>query len=103
MHILRYKLDYKSSSTYLIEVLSLLSNYQLPFSYHMKMADLSIVHFLVKQIAINSEKCIEYRASSGSQIDKPQCGCSKRAELLDVNINTDAQSINTEKASLSRE
>ena len=37
-------------------------------------------------------------ASSDSQIDKPQCGCSKRAELSDVNINTDAQSINTERA-----
>ena len=35
-------------------------------------------------------------ASSDSQIDKPQCGCPKRAELLDVNINTGMQSINTE-------
>ena len=40
-------------------------------------------------------------ASSISQIDKPQSGCSKRAELLDVNINTGAQSINTERTSLS--
>ena len=39
-------------------------------------------------------------ASIGSQIDKPQRGRPKRAELLDVNINTDAQSINTERASL---
>ena len=39
-------------------------------------------------------------ASSGSQIDKPQHGCPKRAELLDANINTGAQSINTERASL---
>ena len=31
-------------------------------------------------------------ASSDSQIDKPQCGRPKRAELPDVNINTGAQS-----------
>ena len=37
-------------------------------------------------------------ASSDSQIDKPQCGCPKRAELPDVNINTGVQSINTERA-----
>ena len=42
-------------------------------------------------------------ASSDSQIDKPQRGRPKRAELPDVNINTGAQSINTEKASLSDE
>ena len=35
-------------------------------------------------------------ASSNSQIDKPQRGHPKRAELPDVNINTGAQSINTE-------
>ena len=39
-------------------------------------------------------------ASSDSQIDKPQCGRPKRAELPDVNIDTDAQSINTDRASL---
>ena len=39
-------------------------------------------------------------ASSDCQIDKPQHGCPKRAELLDVNINTGVQSINTERASL---
>ena len=39
-------------------------------------------------------------ASSDSQIDKPQRGRPKRAELPDVNINTGAQSINTERASL---
>ena len=39
-------------------------------------------------------------ASSDSQISKPQCGHPKRAELPDVNINTGAQSINTERASL---
>ena len=38
-------------------------------------------------------------ASSDSQIDKPQRGRPKRAELLDVNINTGAQSINTQRAS----
>ena len=36
---------------------------------------------------------------SDSQIDKPQRGCPERAELPDVNINTGAQSINTERAS----
>ena len=39
-------------------------------------------------------------ASINSQIDKPQRGHPKRAELPDVNINTGAQSINTERASL---
>ena len=34
--------------------------------------------------------------SSDSQIDKPQRGRPKRAELPDVNINTGAQSINAE-------
>ena len=38
-------------------------------------------------------------ASSDSQIDKPQRGRPKRAELPDVNINTGTQSINTERAS----
>ena len=35
-------------------------------------------------------------ASSDSQIDKPQRGHPKRAQLPDVNINTGVQSINTE-------
>ena len=39
-------------------------------------------------------------AGSDSQIDKPQRVCPKRAEVPDVNINTGAQSINTERASL---
>ena len=39
-------------------------------------------------------------ASNDSQIDKPQRGRPKRAELLDVNINTGMQSINTERAAL---
>ena len=30
--------------------------------------------------------------SSGSQINEPQRGCPKRAELPDLNINTGAQS-----------
>ena len=38
--------------------------------------------------------------SSDSQIDKPQRGYPKRAELPDVNINTGVQSINTERTSL---
>ena len=39
--------------------------------------------------------------SSDSRVNKPQCGRPKRAELLDVNINTGVQSINSETASLS--
>ena len=35
-------------------------------------------------------------ASGNSQINKPQCGCPKRAKLPDININTGVQSINTE-------
>ena len=38
--------------------------------------------------------------SRDSQIDKPQRGRPQRAEQRDVNINTGAQSINTERASL---
>ena len=41
--------------------------------------------FSRETIGINSGKCIEY-VSSGSQIDKPQHGHPKRAELLDVSI-----------------
>ena len=33
-------------------------------------------------------------------IDKQQRGCPKRCELPDVNINTGAKNINTERASL---
>ena len=40
-------------------------------------------------------------ASSDSQIDKPQHGCPKRAELPHVNINTGAQGIITERAETS--
>ena len=47
---------------------------------------------------INSETC--NMASSDSEIDKPQRGSPTRAELPDVNINTDVQSINTERDSL---
>ena len=42
-------------------------------------------------------------ASSDSQIDKPQRGRPKRAELPDVNINTGAQSINTDRTSLNQQ
>ena len=38
--------------------------------------------------------------SNNSDIDELQCGCPKRAELPDVNINTGVQSINTERAAL---
>ena len=43
-----------------------------------------------------TQKIVLNMASSDSQINKPQCGCPKRAELPDVNINTVVQSINTE-------
>ena len=39
-------------------------------------------------------------AVSDSHIDKPQRGRPKRAELPDVNINTGAQIVNTERPSL---
>ena len=39
-------------------------------------------------------------ASSNSQINKPQCGRPKRAELPGININKGVQSINTATASL---
>ena len=39
-------------------------------------------------------------ASSNSEIYEPERGCPKRAELLDMNINTGVQNINTEKASV---
>ena len=38
-------------------------------------------------------------ASSDSQMDKAQVGRPKRAELLEVNINMGAQSINSERDS----
>ena len=48
-------------------------------------------------MSINSEKSIEkVLARSDSQIYKPQRGRPERAELPDVNINTCAQSNNTE-------
>ena len=49
---------------------------------------------------MNSEKWIEY--GKYWQIDKPQCGRPKRAELPDVNINTGTQSITTERTSLTQ-
>ena len=54
--------------------------------------------FPPEKIDTNSEKCIEYgKYCSDRQINKPQCGHPKRAELPDVNINTGVQSINTEE------
>ena len=41
-------------------------------------------------------------AGSDSQIDQLQLGRPKRAELLDVNMNTGAQSINSERVSLKK-
>ena len=77
------------------------SNCQRPFSYHTKMADLSIFGFCPFSCERNWHKLrkVLNMASSDSQIDKLQRGRPKRAELPDVNINTGAQSINTERAS----
>ena len=47
----------------------------------------------LKKVSVNM-------AGSGSQIDKPQHGRPKTAELPDVNVNTGAQSINIERDSL---
>ena len=47
-----------------------------------------------------TQKSVLNMTSSESQIDKPQRGYPKRAELPDVNINTGVQSINTERTSL---
>ena len=58
-----------------------------------------LAKFLLKKLT-STQKSVLNMASSDSQIDKPQRGRPKRAELLDVNINTGTQSINTEKASL---
>ena len=57
------------------------------------------VRFLGKKLA-STQKSVLNMASSDGQIDKPQRGCPKRAELPGVNINTGAQSINTERASV---
>ena len=58
---------------------------------------LSVCLFFMKK---RKKKSVLNMASSHSQIDKLQHGHSNRAELLDVNINTGVQSINTERASL---
>ena len=55
--------------------------------------------FSLKKLT-QTRKRVLNMASSDSQIDKPQRGRPKRAELPDVNINTGAQSINTERGSL---
>ena len=53
-----------------------------------------------EQVELGKEyKETQSMASSDSQIDKPQSGRPKRAGLPDVNRNTGAQSINTERAS----
>ena len=47
-------------------------------------------------MSAQTQKSVLNMASNDSQIDKPQRGRTKRAELPDVNINTGTQSINTE-------
>ena len=58
-----------------------------------------LVHFLVKKFYGETQKSVLNMASSDIHIDEPQLGHPKRAELPDININTGAQSINTERAS----
>ena len=74
------------------------SNCQRPFPYHTKMADfkyfLVLSVFLWKILGGITQKSVLNMASSDSQIDKPQRGRPKRAELPDVNINTGTQNIN---------
>ena len=45
------------------------------------------------EVITKMAKSVVNMASSNSQIDKPQHGCPKKAELPDVNINTGMQSI----------
>ena len=60
------------------------------------------VHFLVRKIGINSEKCIEYDLVATVRSINPNVGTLKElSDLPDVNINTGTQSINSERASLS--
>ena len=54
--------------------------------------------FSHEKIDINPEKCIWIIESSDNQIDKPQRGCPKRAELPDVKINTKTCKAYTEKS-----
>ena len=73
------------------EALSLLllcapSNRRRPFSYEHSFSRAKIVLPLSQKIVLNM-------ASSDSQIDKPQRGRPKRAELSGININTGTQSI----------
>ena len=67
------------------------SNRRRSFSYHTKMADLDYFRILSvfswKKLT-RSQKNVLNMASSDSQIDKPQHGRPKRAELSDLNINT---------------
>ena len=59
---------------------------------------LNILVFCLISILASTQKSVLNMASNHSHIDKPQHGCPKRAEMPDVNINTGAQSINTERA-----
>ena len=96
--------------TVLNEALSVLmlcapSNRRRPFSCHTKMADFEyfrvLAIFLWEKKKTKIQKNVLNMASSDSLIDKPQRWCPQRAELPDVNNNTDMQSnINTERASL---
>ena len=78
------------------------SNRRRSFSYRTKNGGLRVFSCFVR-FFVKTKKCHKLRKvywiwqSSDSQINKPQRGRPKRAELLDVNINTGAQSINTER------
>ena len=57
-----------------------------------------VLSFSHEKKLTKTQKSVLNMGSSDSQIDKPQRGSPKRADLPDVNINTDVQSINTERA-----
>ena len=63
------------------------------------MADLELrvsscfVHFLMKKKLTSTQKSVSNKASSDSQIDKPQRGHPKRAELPDINKRQAKQSL----------
>ena len=68
------------------------SNRRRPFWYHTKMAAFECSFSRETELAQTQESVLNI-SSIDSQIDKPQHGCPKRAELSGVNINTGAQAL----------
>ena len=71
------------------------------FWYHTKMAAFEYFKscsFSRETELAQTQESVLNISSIDSQIDKPQHGRPKRAELSGVNINTGAQSIKTERA-----